>query len=306
MDKSKTEYGDLYQVPWDNFIGASLKEYGYYCNVEQKLENQLCGLLAATIEEPGVILDIGAHFGTMSLAMAHGLAQAPNRHTIVAVEPQPNNYAALCANLALNDKLFSPVIPINGAIIPSIELNTYDECTTIPLLNPVTPFNSGAVSLQEWENRVGSDVPHVDVPNYTVLNLLAQLALHRSDLLFVKADVEGTEAKIIVDILKHSTPVMFVECNTDDATLIMESLIEDSSVLQNSYDIHWICEPYYVDSVDTRNIWNREIWSVNLLFVPRWFKDRYAFSTDAPRFGKVTTVKDAIDATRKVVHDAQA
>ena len=195
METASTEYGDLYIPPWDNFIGASLKEYGYYCNVEQKFHHQMCGLLNKTIEEPGIILDIGAHIGSMSVTMGHGSsATTPWRHSILAVEPQPNNYAVLCANLARNNMLFNPVIPVHGAIIPAMEVSHATPLATIPYLDATKPFNSGAVPLSQWEDMTDEvGVAYTYAYKYTLSDLISSLDMSDRDVLYMKADIEGTE-----------------------------------------------------------------------------------------------------------------
>jgi FkbM family methyltransferase len=306
METASTAYGDLYCPPWDNFIGASLREYGYYCNVEQKFHNQLCAMLAATHQTPGLIVDIGAHFGSMTIAMAEGLKEGYSmttggEHVIVAVEPQPNNYAVLCANLARNDMLFNPVVPVHGAIAD------VSSVIHVPFLDSAKPFNSGAVSLSQWKELGNKEhASSIATPIGTLSNLIEGLDMESRELLYVKADVEGTELNVIQEALEIGNPVMFIECNTpENLARIKTYFLDAQSTLEDLYRVYWMAEPYYIETQDRKNIWNREIWSVNLMFIPKWFNDKYAFDTDALPFSMDDTMESVVNGTREVIRSGK-
>lgn len=298
--ETSTPYGAIMTPPWDNFIAASIENYGYYCNVEQKFTNQLCGLLASTIHEPGVILDIGAHIGTMSLAMAQGIhSSGGTKHTVLAIEPQHNSYAMLCGNMLRNDYLYNPVVPINGGVISVSTDILQPLLLEIPYITNVEPFNSGAVSLKEWsEFEPGTPAGRVLV-DY-IWSYIDRLALTDKRILYAKIDVEGQELGIINDLLDKNRPVILAECNTPKAYDAFASKIE-SYEIDGGYEMHWLCEPYYMGSVKNDNIWKREIWSTNVMMIPKWFREDYGFQTDAPKFSDAESVIDAIKLTKGVV-----
>lgn len=95
----------------------------------------------SSIEEPFVILDIGAHVGTFSITMAHTLLEAQ----IVCVEPMPDTVEWLRRNLQVNDvSSRSVIIPVavssSDAIIEMwVDQEASCEASMVPIAdqNPI-------------------------------------------------------------------------------------------------------------------------------------------------------------------------
>jgi FkbM family methyltransferase len=58
----------------------------------------------------GLVIDVGAHIGSVTIAVALDYPEA----TVVALEPVPENFAALCLNLQLN-QVYARVFPLGRA-----------------------------------------------------------------------------------------------------------------------------------------------------------------------------------------------
>lgn len=98
-----TRYGQFIYVENDSFIGTSITQYGENDYLEYEFLKQY-------IHSDDVILDIGAHVGTMTLPFARHV----NQGRVYAFEAQPMLYYALCGNVAVNN-LYN-VSPMNCAI----------------------------------------------------------------------------------------------------------------------------------------------------------------------------------------------
>ena len=115
----------------DTFIGASLKEYGEWCEFEIDLLSKLIG--------PGsIVIDAGANIGTHTLALADIVG---TRGAVYAFEPQPRLEAILRQNVAQNN--LEKIVHINR-----LALGNVSELVHMADLPPDdTPFNFGGVSL---------------------------------------------------------------------------------------------------------------------------------------------------------------
>ena len=119
----------------------------------------------------GVILDLGAHLGTLTLAAA-----ATGRR-VVAVEASPRNVELLGA---------------------SVHANGFDDLVTI--VPVAVSDHSGTVRFQEegpWGqvSRSGWGIGVVEVPARTVPEVLSDLGVEHVDV--VKMDVEGSEIAVV-------------------------------------------------------------------------------------------------------------
>jgi FkbM family methyltransferase len=126
---------------------------------------------------PGdVVVDAGAHIGRFSLAAARAGA------SVVAVEPNPETFRVLAANVKLNG--FRNVRLVNAALGEregEAELH-------VPLVH------HGTASLRgDWERRFATRTVRVRVT--TLDGLVEELGLERVDWLLV--DVEGYELEVL-------------------------------------------------------------------------------------------------------------
>lgn len=126
---------------------------------------------------PEVIVDAGANVGLSSVWYANRYPGA----RIVAVEPEPSNFAILRKNVAP----YSNIVPLRAALWSSSE--------ELVVVDP---------GIGHWafrtERPVGSSQPSTGtVPAVTVDRLMADLGITRIDLL--KVDIEGAEKEVFAD-----------------------------------------------------------------------------------------------------------
>jgi FkbM family methyltransferase len=154
--------------PRDRVIGKKLALYGSYEKDEIQL---LCSLV-----KPGdVVMDIGANFGLHSLYLSR--AVGPNGK-VLAFEPDPDNFALLCANLEANG--CANVLPFQYAL--------GEKSGDVELFQ--TEDNRGNLSLAD----LGRTGRAVTVPMRRADEVLRGLRL-RPDV--AKIDVEGAEPLVM-------------------------------------------------------------------------------------------------------------
>lgn len=140
----------------------------------------------------GTAVDVGAHVGNHSLYLAAicGLS-------VVAFEPRPEPYAALCANRDLNPGI--TIFAINAALGAT-------DCTgSIGPGMTVIP-GEGDVEIRRFDDH------------YTV-----------DDLSVVKVDVEGAEASVLAGMVEHlerCRPTVYVEAHTPEAEESHRAVLE--------------------------------------------------------------------------------
>jgi FkbM family methyltransferase len=144
-------------------------------------------LLVRLLPPGGVFLDVGAHVGLYTLALAGKASR------VVAVEPNPDAAAQLRANLALNDITNVDVL----------EAAAWDGAAPLNLSNPQPP--TGEIS--GWMRTLPAEDGQIWGQRLDVA-----LDLDRLDL--VKVDVEGADLHALrgmSGLLHEHRPVLFVE-----------------------------------------------------------------------------------------------
>jgi FkbM family methyltransferase len=115
---------------------------------------------------PSVIVDAGAHIGMASISFACSYPQA----RIIAVEPEPSNFAALLRNIAP----YQNIVPVNAAIWK----DDGEVC-----LGPCEVHPKGAFQIVERGQ--------VLVRAMTMRTLMREMGIQVID--FLKVDIEGAE-----------------------------------------------------------------------------------------------------------------
>ena len=130
------KHGLFIYNPNDTFIGASLENYGEWCEYE-------IDLLKKYIKPGDTVIDVGANIGTHTIAFARMVGKTGK---VFAFEPQPRLDKILGANIHLNrlDNVFWSDKALGSSVAD----------ITIPDLPPDNePFNFGAVKIsgdQSW------------------------------------------------------------------------------------------------------------------------------------------------------------
>jgi len=132
--------------------------------------------------KPKYIFDLGAHFGDTTLYYS---AVYPNA-TIVAVEPDPENFA----RLLLHTKRNKNIIPLNVAVGP---------------MDKEIPFYKGKSSIGFSVERRSVDDVEISVPQKSVATILEENNIPSIDLF--KFDIEGAEFSLLesLDLTKVAT-----------------------------------------------------------------------------------------------------
>jgi FkbM family methyltransferase len=230
-------HGTLLYNRNDAYVGRSLELYGEYSEGEVDLFRQF-------IHPGDTVIDAGANIGALTIPMAE-LVGPTGR--VIAAEPQPQCYYALCANIALNSIQHVWPLPVAlGNRIGSIN---------VPLLDPAKPNNFGGLGLNP-DSEGAVSIIHLD--DITMVGVS-----------FIKIDVEGMELDVLKgarETIRTSRPVLYVENLMKDRS---ETLVEFIERLE--YNLWWH-RPYLFnpDNFDGKkeNVFDN-IASHNMLCVPQ-------------------------------------
>jgi FkbM family methyltransferase len=196
-----TRYGSLSYFRADDPIGASLREYGEWAQLELEF-------LFRFLDAGATVVDVGANVGTHSLGFAHVVGA---RGRVLSFEPQQEVFDLLRENIRAN--AVDIVRPYRLALgsAPSVRY--------VPRVDYAAHVNVGGISLLTEPS--GESYP-VDVMSIDGLAL--------ADVRLIKVDVEGMESEVIrgaAETLIRCRPYLFVECNTVAAAAeILASLRE--------------------------------------------------------------------------------
>lgn len=172
----------------DTVVGLSIKQYGEYFESEVEV-------FRGIVQQGMQVADIGANIGTHSLALAR-LVGPTGR--VYAFEPQRVVHQMLCATMAINGILHADCERMAVSDAPG-EMNVAD-------LDFTRPNNYGGLALGGDQGR--------PVPVVTLDDYLDGRTLH-----FIKADVQGMEARVVRGarrtIAAHR-PVLYLECDQPD------------------------------------------------------------------------------------------
>jgi|SRR3989344_4100535 len=223
----------------DSFVGRSLREYGEWC--EKELD-----LLGQVVRPGDVVVDVGAYIGTHSIFFAK---KVMNRGWVYAIEPQRLVFNMLCGNIALNGILNVKAIYAAAGSATGI--------ITVPLLDPNTEQNFGAVQISKYD--VGDVVDQICIDD---------LSLDKCDL--IKIDVEGMERLVVKGAEKtinRFRPIVFVENNRTEGSA---ELIEYLQKLK--YKCWWQAAPYYNEKNylgNKVNVFGKFGMEVNMFCLPK-------------------------------------
>jgi FkbM family methyltransferase len=200
----------------DKYIGRALIAYGEFSELEWTLLQRYC--------LPGnVVIEVGANIGAHTVSIAQAVGPAGR---VVAIEPQPLVFQALCANLALNCVLNVDALNC-GCAASAREL-------AIPAIDYAKEGNFGGIAL----GSAGSG-PSIMIRCESLDTLLN--GLERCD--FIKIDVEGMEHDVLAGatrVIERFKPVMYIE---NDRARKSKSLIEQVHAL--GYRAWWHIPPLF-------------------------------------------------------------
>ena len=180
MNVLETRHGRMMVRPGRDFISANLALHGHY---EWDVVS-LCAMIAGGYEN-GVVLDIGANIGTMTVP----IARANPQYEVHAWEPQRIVFQQLCGNVALNhcDNVYAhnkAVTMEHGCV--DIDMPDYNTSTNIGAwsISPVVRENSN-------EANAGGKVEAVECVKLDDFKFEHPIRL-------IKIDVEGSELPVLI------------------------------------------------------------------------------------------------------------
>jgi len=213
------------QFPFEDYEICSVPGYGcfyldinkpdiikYYLREKEPWEKHYQQYIQKFVSEGSVVIDVGAHIGTLTLTMAKAVGP---RGKVMAFEPQLKLFRELFMNMALNESLNIDYF-----------YSAVGNCIGKAELSPSDPINEGHTKLE------GGTGQFVDVIT------IDSLKFERVDL--IKIDVEGMEKEVLQGayetILKHR-PVLLVEINE-------KSAIEE--LIRLGYFVFWLTRRDYI------------------------------------------------------------
>lgn len=160
-----------------------------------------------------IFLDVGACFGTYSLALRHWFKE------IYTFEPQRILYNMICGSVALNG--IENIHVINAAV------GGRDGIIDLPRFDYASPLNFGSIEfgLEQNERLTQSRLPSIE----TVPIISLRDFIYKNDLKInlIKIDVEGMEMDVIRGAaleLATQKPLLFIEWIKSDRREIEEAL----------------------------------------------------------------------------------
>jgi len=208
----KTRYGTLLYNPMDRYVGRSIDLYGEYSDEEATL-------LRSLLKPGAVALDIGAHIGPHTLALADSIGP---KGAVLAFEPQRVLFQMLCANMALNNH------------------------TNVYCYHAAVGDRPGSVFVPELDYTVGNNFAGLALGGYNQgekvrLQTVDGLDLQRCD--FMKIDVEGMELEVLKGAQKtieRFRSALYIENDRKEKSA---QLIEH--VRSIDYDLYWHRPPLF-------------------------------------------------------------
>jgi len=205
-------HGALLYNSLDVVVSRSLGLYGEY-------KEQQLNVLLALARYGQMIVEVGAHIGLQTVALAHKVGPEGG---VIAIEPQRIAYQNLCANLALQS--LRHVVPLNFI------MGATEGQGTVPVINPQALHDSTALSLPT--EHPGDFVP---------LKRLDGLGLSRLDLLVV--DVEGGEVAVLEgarETLQRLKPIVHVDAHSREHAPQVITLLQHLG-----YQLWWSITPLF-------------------------------------------------------------
>jgi FkbM family methyltransferase len=170
-----TYAGGRMLVDLTDFIGTRIYHFGVW-------EPHLSALISARLKSGDVFCDVGANIGYYTVLAAPIVGDSGK---VVAIEPSPATFEALCQNVKLN----------NADNVRVVSAAVSDRPGTLTLFH--SPYtNRGATTTVAR----GGFIREVDVPALPLADIL--LPDEKQRLRLIKIDVEGAEGPIMQNLLE--------------------------------------------------------------------------------------------------------
>lgn len=211
---AQTRHGVFILNRLDQSIDCELLHYGEYAEGEVRL-------LAELMPRDGIVVDVGANIGGLSIPLARKLGTGGR---LFAFEPQSNVYHRLCGNVALNG--ITNVTCVNAAV--GVEEGT----ATIPRVDYSRSHQSGAIRLAR--SGGGDRVPLIKLDTFD---------FGAGKVGLIKIDVEGLEDQVILgalELIARDRPAVYFECCSKGNFQQIHKPLSAAG-----YDFYWHPAPLY-------------------------------------------------------------
>ena len=200
MSVVSTRFGRMQIIDADKIISRALALYGEWAMDE-------LGLLAQLITPGMCVLDVGAFFGTHTLAFSEFTGQ---KGKVYSFEPRKEIYDILSANIDLNDR--------QNVTTRNMGLAEAERTIELQSININEGINFGGLALAVNESSLISNTYKVRV------STIDGLEIEKIDV--IKLDVEGMERRVLdgaIETISRDRPIVFCECNSlSDGNEILE------------------------------------------------------------------------------------
>jgi len=184
---------DMFTSEGNDLMSADITKHGFW---ELQHPQELAALADGVIPEGGVFLDIGANIGYYSMLFAKF------GYDVIAIEPMPQNVAAIIASLCLNPDIIPRITLIHSALV-SPEESTQTCVVKVHGHNrrngvlSCHHFRDGIFSHGRFPSSLTCDCYSCHCEEVPVTTLDALLAkLNPSKVTVAKMDVEGFECNV--------------------------------------------------------------------------------------------------------------
>jgi len=199
----QAQYGPMIVNSQDQYIGASIQQFGSWDGADINLIAEICKFLL-TQRGHLTLYDVGANIGSHTVPLAQ---QFGGQMTIRAFEAQRQVYYVLCGNVAINGLpnvyCYHAAVSDQNHVMMDIAVPDYTESNNFGGVELVAATNS------DNQNMIKSG-------HETVMTITLDSFEEPVD--FIKMDVEGMEhlaLKGCLQILQHR-PVCYVEVAKTD------------------------------------------------------------------------------------------
>ena len=233
-----------------DMISTLLRIYGEWA------ENSF-RLIQPLIPVNGIVIDVGANIGTLTLAFANHVSSGGR---VLAFEAQQRVFYNLCTNLMLNNLHW---VEARQCLVGSTEGSTQLPLRQIdhPERQSINRGGIGFVNVLESPSQFRGE-NHIDIHT---LDTYGQ-TLDRCDL--IKVDVEGAEPMVLdgaLNTIKHFRPYLYLECGNE---LLLQAI--QSRLTPLGYRLYWHASRHYnPDNYRGLNNVTGDQGDLNLLAVPQ-------------------------------------
>lgn len=227
-------WGRCHYFEKDQYIGASLEQYGEYSPDETEF-------IIALAERAGrkIVLDIGANIGTMTQALEQ------SGFTVEAFEPEPGIFKLLTMN-------------IKGKA-HNVALGSQPGITAMPKVRYDQPYNFGGLACGTGSRMRGLiRVPVKTLDEYTFENVG-----------LMKIDVEGYEEEVLRgarETIRRCRPVLYLEDDRAEKSASLRALLRELGYTHEAHHPSLYRAKNFFGKGE--NIWCSNLVSKNLVCYP--------------------------------------